>query len=418
MKKISLFILSVLILTVLFFACNKEKKLQNITNLEQQFMSGTSDSDVNFVPYDLAEQIAERMQPYMLDSTQPWDGNFRDINSSMIIPEDESGKNALYIFNYTDGGFLIMSADKRYQPILAYGAQGSFNVNDTIPSALENWLSEMVENISFIKNDIYTENDDIGYYEWSLINGMFDEIEGPAVFLPRTPYDDGITGGFGCTPTVTYNTTVGRLMNTTWGQGCGYNNLLANDCVNDDCNRRVTGCVATAMAQIIRYWNISTSHNYNYGIMPNNTGSNETSRLMSDAGQSVFMNYGCDESGANDAHIPGALFAHFNFKPSSLASYDISKRPTVFSNLDNNRPVILGGYRARTQYWFFFIPSGGHTWVCDGYRIRGNNCDPQYWYHMNWGWNGDWNDWYFVNNWTVGTQNFQFAQNFIYNIRP
>lgn len=205
MKKVSLFILSVLILTVLFFACNKAKKSQNNTNLEQQFMSGTSDSDVNFVPYDLAEQIAERMQPYMLDSAQPWGGDFRAINSSMIIPEDESGKNALYIFNYTDGGFLIMSADKRYQPILAYGAQGSFNVNDTIPSALENWLSEMVENISFIRNDIYTENDDIGYYEWGLINGMFDEIEGPAVFLPRTPYDDGITGGIGCTPTVTYS---------------------------------------------------------------------------------------------------------------------------------------------------------------------------------------------------------------------
>src|SRR5690606_17480345 len=134
--------------------------------------SGSSDSDVNFVPFELAELIAERMQPYMLDSLQSWNGDLRTINSSMIIPEDEGGKNALYVFNYADGGFLIMSADKRYQPILAHVTQGSLNVNDTIPASLENWLSEMVENISFIRNGIYTENDDIGYYEWNLINGM------------------------------------------------------------------------------------------------------------------------------------------------------------------------------------------------------------------------------------------------------
>ncbi|MEI9934863.1 MAG: C10 family peptidase [Ferruginibacter sp.] len=57
-------------------------------------------------------------------------------------------------------------------------------------------------------------------------------------------------------------------MPITWGQDCSYNNLCPNSNCSDCSPEAVTGCVATAMAQVIRYWHPTNSFNYNYTSMP------------------------------------------------------------------------------------------------------------------------------------------------------
>lgn len=208
-------------------------------------------------------------------------------------------------------------------------------------------------------------------------------------------------------------------MNTTWNQGCGYNDLLDACTTGGSCGRVWTGCVATATAQVMRYWEHPNS--YNWSIMLNTTGSTETSRLMQDVGDAVNMDYGCDGSGAYTSDARNALVNTFGY--STYASYVDYNTTTLVRQLKTwNRPVILRGEG-----------SGGHAWVCDGYRRNKittiHNPGTYYEYEtytysplylwMNWGWGPfGGNGWFLYNNFTPGSNNFNSDRKMIINIPP
>ncbi len=83
------------------------------------------------------------------------------------------------------------------------------------------------------------------------------------------------------------------------------------------CNTRpVTGCVATAMAQVIHFWHPNNSLEYDYASMPTTFGNSEVQRLMRDAGNTVNMDYHCVNdggSGAYDTDVQWALKSNFGF---------------------------------------------------------------------------------------------------------
>lgn len=105
--------------------------------------------------------------------------------------------------------------------------------------------------------------------------------------LKNAPPDNG------CHP---YYYTKGPLLQTTWGQGCGYNSLLQDCSTPYYCYHAVTGCVATAMAQVMKYHTYPAS--YNWSGMPDTYGTTATATLMRDIGlpSAVNMNYGCSGS--------------------------------------------------------------------------------------------------------------------------
>lgn len=87
-------------------------------------------------------------------------------------------------------------------------------------------------------------------------------------------------------------------MQTTWGQGCGYNLELETLNCTLPCGKAYTGCVATAMAQIMRYHQHPTSFSWN--SMTNNSGNFPIALLMKDIGKNVGMDYKCDGSSSAD----------------------------------------------------------------------------------------------------------------------
>lgn len=63
---------------------------------------------------------------------------------------DDSGNISMYVVNFAnDGGFVIVSATKNFNPILAYSETGNYDVNGLMPPGLYQWQSEMSETVNY-----------------------------------------------------------------------------------------------------------------------------------------------------------------------------------------------------------------------------------------------------------------------------
>lgn len=299
--------------------------------------------------------------------------SFRNVTPSATFDN-------LFIFNATDGnGFVIMSADDRSHPILGYSNVGTFDTDSIAPQVMD-WLKGYDREISYlISNDIQA-TDEIAA-EWQSLR----------------------TGG----QIQTRNTrNVTPLIQTRWDQAPLYNLLCPYD--EDAEDYTVTGCAATAMAQVLKYWeypNVGTgTHTYydqNYGWqsadfevpiywneMPNSLSSSSSTmqvysvaRLMRLCGVSADMQYGIASVGGSATNIlneASGLVNNFNYSPNidvvGKSSYSDSQWVSILkTELDAARPILYRGSDSET--------GGGHAFVCDGY-------DNNNYFHFNWGWAG------------------------------
>ncbi|MEC4114480.1 C10 family peptidase [Myroides pelagicus] len=242
------------------------------------------------------------------------------------------------------------------------------------------------------------------------------------------------------------------LLATNWGQGQGYNNYSPEINCNGIIKKGYTGCVATAVAQVMRYYKFPTS--YNWSIMPNQISdydtntqeANEVSKLMRQIGIFVGMEYKCDGSEAKSSAAVNALVKDFGYS-SSIKLMDYNPN-IVALELENNRPVILDGATGKSEdgFWIFKQTSysGGHAWVCDGYQEilykTVYNEGTKYetikttsggkYFHMNWGWDGAGTEsklnnggWFKYDNFDVKLSNgeslnYKYRKNMIVNIKP
>ena len=207
---------------------------------------------------------------------------------------------------------------------------------------------------------------------------------------------------------------VGPLLPVTWGQECSYNNLCAINqnftCGGCGTGRPLTGCVATAMSQIMRFHQFP--NNYNYASMPATFGNNAVQQLMRDAGNSVNMNYGCNSSGAFGNAVVPALKNTFHYSSANRNSYNAtSSHLNVRNNINNGLPCLLEGQDPT---------AGGHEWVADGITENTyTDCDAGYsvtylYFHMNWGWHeqfiaNDFSGWFAFDNWNIPGRNLNFS---------
>ncbi|NVO19300.1 MAG: C10 family peptidase [Bacteroidetes bacterium] len=298
---------------------------------------------------------------------------------------DYNGITTYYVFNYDAGGFVVISADDAITPVLAESNTGYFNMNIDIP-AVKYWFDNYDKDIAHIIAAKYDNNKTLA--EWNqLIQNDF----------PHSPND------------------VTPLLTTTWDQGCYYNAQCPAATAPMTCNHVYTGCVATTMSQIEKFWAFPAqgylSHTYtdptygqqtanfgattyNWAGMPNNvSGANaNVATIMYHNGVAVNMTYGVNGSGAFSEDVPAALVTYYNYDPATISMKDITNYSTTgWSNLlkaelDLHRPIYYSGDDGTT----------GHAWVCDGYRSSDNK------FHMNWGWSGSYNAYYAIGSLNAG----------------
>ena len=294
--------------------------------------------------------------------------------------------DSYYVFNVgQQNGFVIVSGDDRAPEILGYSDSGTFDTQD-IPENMRAWLQGYAEQIQ-----------------------LLDQVESPAaaraaISLRETPW-----------------TAIAPLIQTKWDQKKPYNAKLPKFIDGSDC---VTGCVATAMAQVLYYvasksnftfplattkaidsydcktnWSghgkiqVSTVPitNFNWGNMKLVYTESETNDAVADlmlcCGASVKMDYRNSANGgsqASSSNVPEAFQTYFGFDQSvrhiKRSYYGIDEwESIIYEELKNGRPVL---YRGQTS------KNSGHEFICDGYDGNGL-------FHFNWGWAGNHNG-YFV----------------------
>ena len=337
-----------------------------------------------------------------------------------------AGFQNLYIFN-GNPGFVVMAADDRVQPILGYSLTNAF-VAEGMPENIRGWLQGY--------------NDEIQY---AVDNRISADAETTQL------WKDLIEGNSKATKTTT---EVAPLIQTKWDQ-IQYYNLYCPAVGDGPSGRAYTGCVATAMAQIMKYWEYPShgigSHSYTWSAQtlsanfgettydwsnmnyyyqsyyddlgayhavgtPSSTEIEAVSTLMYHCGVSLNMSYGGNSTGgssASTAAVVDALKTYFNYSLSM--DYKIKSNYTndawialVKAELDSDRPL---QYRGSSG-------GGGHSFICDGYDNSNN-------FHFNWGWAGWCNGFYSLGDLTTtdpgsggGNGNYTSDQGAIFGIRP
>ncbi len=323
-----------------------------------------------------------------------------------------------YIFNNEDGGFVIVSGDDCATPILGYSDEGSIEI-DNMPIQLQELLQAYSMEIQkAIDNNLQAT----------------DEVAESWAAYKKAPQSQTTTA------------TVNALITTSWNQYPLYNNKCPSDpALSSLGGHPSTGCVATAMAQIMKYWeyprkgygNKSYRSEY-YGTLSANFGStaydwdhmplkltsstsstqnNAVATLMYHCGVAVSMNYNSDgrgSSGANTLDLGGgrasaetALKTYFGYastlegKRSSSMSASAWKS-LLKSELDNKRPMLYRGTSSQ---------GGGHAFICDGYDSNDK-------FHFNWGWGGQSNGFYSLTAGTAGCHNYIQDQGAVIGIKP
>lgn len=325
--------------------------------------------------------------------------------SESFVTVSNVSQKAFYVFNMNqNGGFVIVSGDDKIVPILAYTESGSFDANN-IPRGVKKLFFEYKRGIAQIVND----------------NNV---TATPAMVTKWNNLENGVVP-----VSVSRAAGVAPLTTTEWSQRPNYNVYCPDGAP--------TGCVATAVAQIMKYHNHpaqgvgnhSFNHNdygtlsanfgattYNWSNMPNKlyassdtSEKNAISKLMYHIGVGLEMNYSPNGSGASSSDVPALLRDHFNYKNTiqmkSRSSYSLNGWKNLLkTELDAGRVVYHRGYCPD--------PSAGHAFVIDGY----DSTDK---FHLNWGWSGSYNGYFEINNLNPGsTYTWNSGQGAIIGIEP
>ena len=368
--------------------------------------------------------LAVEAKPVGVERARTIGNNFLNAISHSIngsLKEEETPFSGFYVFN-ASRGFVIVAADDCVQPILGYSLTGTFRTGE-IPENVKGWLENYEDAIAAAKK---AEQRKEGHDCNSRINVVAEEWQRLSS---------------GNAPLTTVSTSVSPLLTTTWDQSPLYNDLCPYD--SSYGQHVLTGCVATATAQIMKYWNhpatgygshsyhASNSHadygwltadfgttNYAWDTMPNALTSassaaeiNAVATLMYHVGVGVEMGYNVNGSGAvnHSIYSPSAMSAlidYFKYAPDivvltpDVTNFD-AYRATLRAELDQNRPIL---YKGRGN-------SGGHSFVCDGYDQYDN-------FHFNWGWGGLYDGYYAIGALNPGPHTFNLSTAAMLNIRP
>ncbi|WP_086478480.1 MULTISPECIES: C10 family peptidase [Arenibacter] len=393
--------LVLVILGLFLFSCSRDDQ----SEIQQE--------PSNFIKEEIAIDIAKKINIDSKSSYSKKAATKEEKKIGNILPvKDESNETVFYIVNYEGDGFMILSADNRVSPILAYSDTNTFRTNaESYPSGLVEWLSLTKEKVKSVRLNNEKQSEELKI-EWE---NLISSQEGNISQLKEDPIDPN-----DCEDE---HEQVGPLLSTTWNQTCGYNDYMPVLNCDAGCsynNRAYAGFVPVAIAQVMKFHEYPT--NYNWTNMPNTYGTTTTASLINDIHNSISgISYDCDGTGVDkDYNTAGVFTNHFNYSTASQGGYN---RDVVKQQLRSNRPVILGGGRD-AGWWIFHDYADGHMWVCDGFRrslIWSEDCSMAWGYlyfHMNWGWGGYENGWYAFNNFNPGNNTFNYKVKMVYNIKP
>ena len=326
----------------------------------------------------------------------------------------DNGVPCAYVFNKGNEGFVIVAASDNVRPILGYSNNGPFDASNPYNGAM--YMLETYKN-------------SISYAIEKNISAT-PEIAAQWVSLENCGRLSSNRGG-----------KVGPLVQTKWNQNSPYN-LYAPATQGGHAGaggRCYAGCVATAMSQVMKYWDHPIqgegSHSYHcygdgptyydYGVQQANFGATTyqwdlmpntlngatqeqieaVATLMYHCGVSVDMTYDWDGSGSYSAQVPPAMANYFDYdfcQQKQRSSYSLTNWVAMLkAEFDLGRPVYYSGQSSE----------GGHAFVADGY-------DEDDFISFNFGWSGSDDDFYAVDAIDYASSAaaiFNYVPTYVYN---
>lgn len=292
-------------------------------------------------------------------------------SDKMMAPGRGISQTAFYVFNAAEGGYAVVSASDLTPTILGYSDQGYLDMNQ-LPPHIKAWFDSYADQIAWLESHP-SEKKATSYVDGQPISPLLGSI--------------------------------------AWSQGVPYNDL----CPIYDGKTSVTGCVATAMAQVMNFhkWPAQTTKEIpgyvteslglsvpsipvgtidwdnmlaTYSSQGSDPYANKmaVAQLMIKCGTAVEMDYSPSGSGAYVSVVDDVLKEYFDYDASTTYIYrdDFGAarwNQTIYNELVERRPVIYGGQSE----------SGGHAFVIDGY-----SADDLF--HVNWGWGGYYNGYFLL----------------------
>ncbi len=368
------------------------------------------------------EQAKQEATRFLLNKHKS-NGNLKFAASgNKQLKEAGTSEAAYYVFNIgANQGFVIVSADDRTNPILGYSDEGCFD-EAKIPANMKAWLDE-----------------------YALQLTQLDEVK-PADLkkVLAAPKAENV---------IDTRNSIAPLISTKWDQATPYWNECPQFMISDDeadgYELAYTGCVATSMSQLMKFYNYPEQTtqvipaysftygdgNYNYSTvqMPElpittfdwahmrdtYTGAEDevytsaVAHLMFYVGCALKSQYGTSATGAYTDDIPKA-FGLFGYGSKLAYRNDYTQEVwdnMVYQELAAGRPMIYNGTAGS---------GGGHSFICDGYEY-GN------YFHINWGWGGMGNGYFqlaVMNPYASGiggsssAEGYNMKQNIVYNVVP
>jgi hypothetical protein len=346
---------------------------------------------------------------------------FEQVNRHHVVPygsiaitkefvETYNNHDVYFIFNINDKGFVIISADDICYPVIGFSFESSYSPSNQADGFVY-WMNKRKIEIAYdIERNIPADSKTTAMWQHLANPDLNKSLNIPGAIEDVTP-----------------------LCTSLWDQIFPYNDNCPVDSTCGEFNDHVTtGCVATAMSQIMYYWrwpligngsncyytikygqlcaSFDTTH-YDWDGMVDQPSSecNPISLLMSHTGISVDMNYNSDgqcSSGAYESSVANALINYFRYSTSATYVQEINYSTTAWNNLlqgDLNIGEIIN-YSGTG-------PDGGHSWVCDGYQATD-------YYHFNWGWSGSDDGYYYLTNLDPGGYTFNNSQDAVVHITP
>ncbi|WP_329905531.1 C10 family peptidase [Porphyromonas pogonae] len=350
---------------LILFSCTKDE-------LGSRQESTTEPTESGFVTEKQALDIAatfmesENLAPGLrTTSVQDLKVIYTDIQSSDLKSATSSNQNpSYYVIDVNKKGFVIVSGSDATYPVLGYSTESRFTPQN-IPANMQQLLAGYSKEVKYAWKYIKTNEKTVAMRNAAL-RGKKDSLQDTVTVAPL-------------------------LGDIHWDQSPYYNDYCPKGCP--------VGCVATAAAQIMRYWEYPESgtgkHSYNhptYGTqsfdynykldwkaMPKHKLTKPDSLVAKFCyGVAVGINMGftTEGSGAYQFDVPTMLQKHYKY-PKTVASVnrwghsDKEWIALVKRELDAKRPVQYAGSGS----------GGGHSFVCDGYSKND-------YFHINWGWGG------------------------------
>ena len=443
---------ALLSLVLLFFACSKE----NDSTLNQELQEKTlfTSENTNFVSMTKANDVAAVFFDQLMND-QLTKSNAR-LASTETIRDRKNNEPLMYVVNFDSGGFVIVSATKKYFPILAYSDENNFVFADDMPLGIIIWLDEAKAAINYQINEAADVDTKAYFAAWKQYEeaniglnrmqtktpGMYDFVmpevnywygQGYSIAVPGYggpqeicdqwaiyaegsvyPLYDYLQCALVVSKYIESATYKGPLLSTQRYQTSPFNYL---------CNSHPTGCVPVAMGQIMKYYAYPSG--FNWSNMPDtdeltSQTLSSTPALLRNIGDALGLDY---VNGDVNATIDEAKTAF-----QSSYYYTVTKSAHNYTDVRNyinsNKPVYMRG--AETS------GGSGHAWVCDGYNsytwntqyyLRVPTSFEQYstiqshqadqgvldMYHMNWGWGGLNDGWFSASSIAIpGDSNYQY----------